>query len=351
MTDVMRVALGQHSAATHDYLTFAKQLGVGSVQFNMIGKGIGIDQIPKSDDLPEDKGYFDTSFLKRLKQKVNDYGLVLEAIENVPRQFYADAMLNGPRRDQQIENYQQMARNMGEAGIPILGLNWMPNLVWRTPAAVGRGGVKVTAFDMERALAGEVVTGITTVPEAEDRIYGEEEMFDNYVRFMERVLPVAEEAGVKIALHPDDPPVPSLGGIARVFYKPENFKRALEAVPSPNHGLDFCMGCFSEMVYADESNNEGVLDAIRYFGERGKIFYVHFRDVQGCVPRFQECFPGEGNVNVVAAIKTLKEVGFTGFIIDDHVPEMIDDSDWRHRGHAYSTGYIMALVEAVNQLT
>ena len=351
MTEVMRVALGQHSAATHDYLTFAKQLGVGSVQFNMIGKGIGIDQIPKSDDLPEDKGYLDASYLKRLKQKVNDYGLVLEAIENVPRQFYADAMLNGPRRDQQIENYQQMARNMGEAGIPILGLNWMPNLVWRTPAAVGRGGVKVTAFDMERALAGEVVTGITTVPEAEDRIYSEEEMFDNYVRFMERVLPVAEEAGVKIALHPDDPPVPSLGGIARVFYKPENFKRALEAVPSPNHGLDFCMGCFSEMVYADESNNEGVLDAIRYFGERGKIFYVHFRDVQGCVPRFQECFPGEGNVNVVAAIKTLKEVGFTGFIIDDHVPEMIDDSDWRHRGHAYSTGYIMALVEAVNQLT
>ena len=69
------------------------------------------------------------------------------------------------------------------------------------------------------------------------------------------------------------------------------------------------------------------------------------------MPRFQECFPGEGNVDVVAAIRTLKEVGFTGFIIDDHVPEMIDDSDWRHRGHAYSTGYIMALVEAVNKLT
>ncbi len=348
MTKEMRVALGQHASASHDYLTFARQLGVGGVQFNMIGKGI--DLIPTSDDLPDDKGYWELADLKRLKQRVNDYELELEAIENVPAAFIRQAMLNGPRRDEQIDNYQTTLRNMGEAGIPILGLNWMPNLVWRTPAQTGRGGVIVTAFDMERALAGEVVTGIVDVPEAEDRDYSEEEMFENYVAFMRAVLPVAEEAGVKIALHPDDPPVPSLGGIARVFYKPENFKRALEAAPSPNHGLDFCMGCFSEMVYAGRSNNEGVLDAIRYFGARGKIFYVHFRDVQGCVPRFQECFPGEGNVDVVAAIKTLREVGFDGFIIDDHVPEMLDDSDWRHRGHAYSTGYIMALVEAVKKL-
>ncbi len=341
MTDKMRVALGQYNIATDEYLTFAKQLGVGGVQFNLHAG---------SPDLPAADGYWHVADLRRLKQKVNDYGLRLEAIENVPRAVYMDAMLNGPRRDQQIANYQRTLRNMGEAGIPILGLNWMPNLVWRTPAATGRGGVIVTAFDMERALAGDIVDGYLTVDSAEDREYSEEEIFANYVYFMERALPVAEEAGVKIAIHPDDPPVASLGGIARVFHKPEHFQRALEAVPSPSHGLDFCMGCFSEMVYADKSNNDGVLDAMRYFGERGKIFYMHFRDVQGCVPRFQECFPGEGNVDVVAAIKTLHEVGFDGFIIDDHVPEMLDDSDWRHRGHAYSTGYIMALVEAVSQL-
>lgn len=342
MTDLMRVALGQYNSATDEYLTFAKQLGVGGVQLNMI---FG------SPDLPSDEGYWQVADLQRLKQRVNDYGLRLEAIENVPRHIYIDTMLNGPRRDQQIANYQLLLRNMGRAGIPILGLNWMPNLVWRTPSAAGRGGVKVTAFDMERALAGELENGIAHVAEAEDREYSEDEIFANYVYFMERVLPVAEEAGVKIAIHPDDPPVESLGGIARVFHKPEHFKRALEAVPSPNHGIDFCLGCFSEMMYAGHSNNDGVLDAIRYFGERGKIIYVHFRDVQGCVPRFQECFPGEGNVDVVAAIKTLQEVGFDGFIIDDHVPEMLGDSDWRHRGHAYSTGYISALVQAVNQLT
>ena len=348
MTQEMRVALGQNSTPSHDYLTFAKQLGVGGVQFNMIRAGI--DFIPESDDLPHHLGYWPLADLKRLKQRVNDYELELEALENVPTDFIRHAMLGGKRRDEQIANYQTTLRNMGEAGIPVLGLNWMPNLVWRTPPQRGRGGVLVTAFDMDRALAGEVVAGVVDVPEAEDRVYSEEEMFDNYVSFMRAVLPVAEEAGVKIALHPDDPPVPALGNIARVFYRPENFKRALEAAPSPNHGLDFCMGCFSEMVYAGRSNNDGVLEAIRYFGSRGKIFYVHFRDVQGCVPRFQECFPGEGNMNVVAAVKTLHEVGFSGFLIDDHVPEMLDDSDWRHRGHAYSTGYIMALVEAVKQL-
>jgi mannonate dehydratase len=288
--------------------------------------------------------------LQRLKARVNSHGLELEAIENVPRHFYLKAMLNLPGRDEQLENYLKIVRNMGAAGIPILGLNWMPNQVWRTPMADGRGGVKVTAFDMAEVEKGNVINGVVVVPEAGGKRYSAEEMFDNYVYFMKAVLPVAEEAGVKIALHPDDPPVDELGGFARIFNRPEGFRRALEAVPSPNHGLDFCMGCFSEMYYGDQPSGEGAVDAIRYFGERGKIFYVHFRDVQGCVPKFQECFPGEGNVNVVKAIQTLHEVGFTGFIIDDHVPMMLDDSAWRHRGHAFATGYIMALVDAVKEL-
>lgn len=337
----MRVIIGQYHTATDDYLTFAKQLGVSGVQFN-IQRGTA--------DLPDTHGYWTTGDLKRLKQRVNDFDLDLEAIENVPRHFYIRAMLGLPGRDEQIANYQTIIRNMGEAGIPILGLNWMPNSVWRTPMATGRGGVKVTAFDMALATAGQVTNGVVEVEEAGGRTYTEDEMWDNYLYFMEAVIPVAEEAGVKIALHPDDPPVPELGGIARLFYHPEAFKRALEAVPSPNSGLDFCMGCFSEMTYADKDSGEGVLDALRYFGERGKLFYIHFRDVQGCVPSFQECFLGEGNVDVVEAIRVLHEVGFDGFIIDDHVPQMLDDSGWRHRGHAYSTGYIMGLVKAVTQL-
>ncbi len=338
----MRVIIGQYHTATDDYLTFAKQLGVSGVQFNIQRA---------TQDLPDTLGYWTAADLKRLKQRVNDFDLALEAIENVPRQFYLKAMLGLPGRDEQIANYQTIIRNMGEAGIPILGYNWMPNGVWRTPTGdrTRRRQGNSLRF-MALASAGQVTNGVVTVPEAEGRTYSAEQMWENYVYFMQAVVPVAEEAGVKLALHPDDPPVPELGGIAHLFYNPDGFKRAMEAVPSPNSGLDFCMGCFSEMAYADKSSGQGVLDALRYFGERGKLFYVHFRDVQGCVPDFQECFLGEGNVDVVEAIRTLHEVGFDGFIIDDHVPQMLDDSTWRHRGHAYSTGYITALVEAVTRL-
>jgi mannonate dehydratase len=176
------------------------------------------------------------------------------------------------------------------------------------------------------------------------RVFTADEMWENYAYFMRAVVPVAEEAGVTLALHPDDPPVPSLGGVARLFSNFEGFRRAMEIVPSPNSGLDFCMGCWSEM-------GPGVIEAIRYFGQRGKIVYVHFRDVQGTVPCFQECFLGEGNVDVIAAMRALKEVGFTGFLLDDHVPHIVDDTDWGHRARAHAIGYIQALINTVQALS
>lgn len=333
----MRVALGQFNELTHERLTFARQIGVTGVQMN-------------TPLLPDENGYWEYQDLRRLVERTESYGLRLEALENVPVWFYDRAMLGLPERDQQIENYQKTIRNMGKAGIPLLGYHWMPNGVWRTPMAQGRGGVTVTAYDA--ALVDQpLIAGRRTVPGFEGRTIGESEMWENYRYFTSAVLPVAEEAGVRLALHPDDPPVPELGGIARLFHHFEGFRKAMEDVaPSPSHGLDFCMGCFSEMHYGDKDINQSVLDAFRYFGERGKLFYVHFRDVQGSVPQFQECFLGEGNMDVVAVLRVLRETGFDGFIIDDHVPRLIDDSDWNHRGHAHATGYILGLVEAVKKL-
>ena len=211
----------------------------------------------------------------------------------------------------------------------------MPNGVWRTGwTTPGRGGAQVSSFDM-----GLVQGGVLT----HRRVFTADEMWENYASFMRAVVPVAEEAGVTLALHPDDPPVPSLGGVARLFHTFEGFKRAMEIAPSPNSGLDFCMGCWSEM-------GPGVVEAIRYFGQRGKIFYVHFRDVQGTVPCFQECFLGEGNIDVIAAMRALKEVGFTGFLLDDHVPHIVDDTDWGHRARAHAIGYIQALINTVQAL-
>ena len=331
----MRVAIGQYHTATDEYLTYAQQLGVSGVQFNISGP---------TQDLPGSDGYWAQANLRRLKQRVNDFGLQLEAIENVPRNFYLKAMLGLPGEEAQICNYQRTVQNMGAAGIPLLGLNWMPGGVWRTPTKRGRGGVTVTAFDLEAALAGQISSG------DRQQEYSESQLLESYLRFMEQVLPVAEASGVKIALHPDDPPLPALGRQERLFYKAENFRKVLAALPSPAHGLDFCMGCFSEMLYADCSAGEGVLDAIRHFGAQGRIFYVHFRDVQGSVPSFQECFPNEGNVDPVAILRALHEVGFDGFLIDDHVPAMLDDSDWHHRGRAWCTGYLKGLVQAVQVL-
>lgn len=326
----MRVALGQFNEMTHERLTFAKQLGVSGVQMN-------------NPLLPMETGYWQVEDLQRVKDQVDEYGLVLEALENVPRTFYDKAMLGLPGRDEQIENYQTTIRNMAKVGIPVLGYNWMPNGVWRTPNAKGRGGAIVTSYDSTQIDTFPLVAGLREVDELEGRTVSHDEMWDNYTYFVDAVIPVVEEVGMKLALHPDDPPVPELGGIARLFDSSEGYKKAFEIAPSPNHGMEFCMGCFSEM-------GEDVIEALRYFGNDGRLFYIHFRDVQGCVPNFQECFLGEGNVDVVDAMRVLKEVNFDGFIIDDHVPRMIDDSDWRHRGHAHATGYILALVDAVNKL-
>jgi mannonate dehydratase len=196
----------------------------------------------------------------------------------------------------------------------------------------------VTAFDLSQA---------RDLPLSHGREYTADELWASYAYFVERAMPVAEEAGVKLALHPDDPPLPDgppIGGVPRIFSSLEGFRRGMELADSPSWGLLFCMGCWSEM-----GGNENVLRGIRHFGSRGKIFYGHFRDVRGTAGDFAECFLGEGNVNLFQAMRTFKEVGFKGFLIDDHVPHMVDDSDWGHRGRAYATGYMIALLSAVSQ--
>jgi mannonate dehydratase len=330
MTNTMRVAIGQFSELSHERLTFAAQLGASGVLLN-------------TPLLPGERRW-EVADLVWLRRRCEQYGLRLEALENVPVGFYDRAMLGLDGRDAQIADYQATIRNMGAAGIAVLGYHWMPNGVWRTPDMPGRGGALVTAFDMDQIDAAPLRHGVRQHPLLEQRTLDAAQMWDHYRYFLERVLPVAEAAGVTLALHPDDPPVPELGGIARLFGSFDGFKRAIETFDSPNHGLDFCMGCWSEM-------GPDPIAAIRYFGTRGKIVYVHFRDVQGSVPRFQECFLGEGNVDVVAAMRALKESGFSGFIIDDHVPHLVDDTDWGHRGRAHATGYIQALVAAVNALS
>ena len=318
----MRIGLGQFNELTDEIMTYIKQLGANDFLMNT-------PRLPGT-------AQWEYEDLLALKTRADNADLRLMALENVPTTFYDKVMLGAPGRNEQIEHMCTTVRNMGKAGIPILGYHWMPNAVWRTPEPASlRGDAKATRFNMDEH---------TDAPLTHDREYTEEEMWDNYDYYLERILPVAEEAGVKLALHPDDPPVESLGGVARIFKDFTGFRRAMDAFNSPMHGLDFCLGCWSEM------DPDGVLKAIQYFGTRNRIFYVHFRDVQGQVPSFNECFVNEGNLDKFEVITALKRSGFDGFLITDHVPHMVDDTQWGHRGRAYAIGYMTALVEWANRL-
>lgn len=331
----MRIAIGQFDVLTDEKLRFACQIGVGGVQMNT----------PK---LPGDT-HWEAADLRALVDRCHAFDLTLEAIENVPIHFYDKAMLGLPGRDEQIEHYQQTVRNMARAGIPILGIHWMPNSVWRTSrTAPGRGGAHVTAFDMAvidqagsaTSYVAKMDERLATMVVADEPVLTHEQMWDNYAYFMRAVLPVAEEVGVKLALHPDDPPVPMLGGVPRIFGSVEGFVKGMELADSPAWGLDLCLGCCSEMP----GGRIDVMRMIETFGPLGKILYIHFRDVQGTVPTFQECFIGEGNYDPAEVMLALDRVGFDGFLLDDHVPHMDDDSAWQHRGRAHAIGYMQGLL-------
>ncbi|MCL4508734.1 MAG: mannonate dehydratase [Chloroflexi bacterium] len=345
MTEGMRVAVGQVSQLSNEVLTFAVQIGVKGIQVN-------------TPVLPG-RHRWEVEDLIALRQRAESHGLRLEAIENVPIHFYDRAMLGLPGRDEQIEHYQATIRNVGRAGIPILGYHFMPNSVWRTGRdPVGRGGALVTVFDAAKAnpehqrellIARSSNSGsddpfdASSLVTSREQQVSEGQMWENYTYFVQAVLPVAEEAGVKLALHPDDPPVPELGGVARLFRNFEGFRRALEiAGDSPAWGLDLCLGCWSEM-----GGEPAVLQAIDYFGRRGKILYVHFRDVKGTSNHFAECFIGEGNYHPFKVLCALRDVGFSGFILDDHVPHMVNDSPYGHRGRAHAIGYLQGMLEAL----
>src|SRR4051794_19910632 len=308
----LRVAAGQIRDLTDEKLRFAVQLGVSGVQINT--------------PLLPGESYWEEDVLRAQVLKCQEYGLMLESLENVPAHFYSKAMLGLPGRDEQIENYQRTIRNVGKAGIPILGFHFMPNFVWRTEwLAPGRGGAGCTKFDLAAVEQAEGAAGLRQfVAIAEERkdeiplftdeveIVTHEQMWANYVYFINAVLPVAEEAGVKLALHPDDPPVPMLGGVARLFKSPDDFKHGYElSNGSPAWGLDLCLGCCSEMA----GGAANVREMIEFFGPKGRICYVHFRDVQGTVPRFAECFIGEGNFNAAETMRLLKRTGFDGFVL------------------------------------
>ncbi len=328
----MRIGAGQFMVPTEGRLRFIRQLGIKDVLLNFYQYDLDYPQLPDDRSTAPLQGDREWGYdeLVTLRERIEQFDLRLNAIENMPTSFYDKIMLGKEGRKQQIKHVQNTLRNMARAGIPMFGYHWMPSGVWRTSMERDRGGAEVTAFDLDEADPGPT----------HDRVYSEEEMWENYEWFLERILPVVEETGLRMCLHPSDPPVETLGGVGQIARNFENYRRAMQLVPSDNHGLEFCLGCWSEM-------EEDLEEVIRYFGERDKIFYIHFRDVIGVVPSFRETFIDQGNYDEYEILKLLREVGFSGLIISDHVPKMEGDTEWGHRGRAYALGYLKGMMNAI----
>jgi len=319
----MRPGFGQFNVATPEYLRFAAQFGVKDILLN-------------NPILQEEKpGVWSKKELVKLKLNIESYGLQLSAIENVPTHFYDHIMLNGPNKNQQLDNMIQNITHMADIDIPIFGYNWMPSHVWRTAPKVIRGGSIATAFDYEFA---------NQMPITHDREYTESEMWENLEEWIKIITPIAEEKNIRLGIHPCDPPVKNLGGIPQLFRSFESYKRLIDIVDSPSNGIEFCQGTFSEM---EDAKDGGIYEMIDFFSSRKKILYVHFRNVSGTVPKFNEEFINTGYVDMHKAMKIYHKNGFDSFFIDDHVPQTFEDSDWGHRGRAFANGYIQALIESV----
>ena len=307
---------------TEENLQFAVQMGVTHVVVHGPRLGEG--------------GYHEFIELLRLRKRIEAQGLQVCAIENLPADHMGDILTAGPRRDEQIADVCTTIRHMGEAGWPILGYHFMLAGVWghwrSYTAGGGRGNAGLKSFDLD------LVAEAPPHPAAPVSI---DEMWERVTYFLERAVPVAEKAGVRLAAHQDDPPVPYLRGTGRLLISHDCMQRLLDVVPSPSNSLEFCQGTVAEM------DPGGVLDAIARFAGQGKISYVHFRNVRGQVPRFDEVFIDEGDVDMVAALRAYRDAGFDGVITPDHAPRVIGDSSGSHRGKAFALGYIRAAMQAL----
>jgi mannonate dehydratase len=287
--------------------------------------------------------------LKRLKAMVEGYGIKLDAIplpmssSPIATAENPDILLaRDPGRDHAIADICQMIRNAGEAGVTLLKYNLTFLGVVRTGHKLGRGGATYSSF--------EYSLSNPDGPETKAGKVSAQACWDRITYFLEKVVPVATEAGVRIALHPNDPGLPQdrpYHGVHAVLASVEGLKRFVDTVPSPFHGLNFCQGTISEML---PRPGDEIYDVIRYFGQRQKIFNVHFRNIAGGFGNFTETFPDNGSVDMPRALRIYREVGFKGMVMPDHAPAIEGDTE-RLRAFSYCFGYIQALLQVLRAET
>lgn len=283
---------------------------------------------------PEGKGYWTAEACQAVADKLRPYGL---EVGIMMLHVSPSIVLGRPGRDEAIEDVQRSIRAAASAGYPVLEYNFYNHRAvegyGRRP---GRGGAVYTDYDDTR------VQALAPLPEVGQPTAAE--TWEHLEYFLRAVVPVAEGAGVRLAVHPNDPPPPTSRGAAQVLHNLEGMKRLVELVPSPANGITLCQGSFCEWPGMD------IVAAIHHFGSRDKIHHVHYRNPRGTFPSYVEPFLDEGDTDMFLAMKAYRDVNYRFTLCSDHVPHLTDDLAFGLIGRAYNHGYIKAMIQAVNHL-
>lgn len=353
----MKLGLGLYrSILNQDNYRFARQAGATHIVAQLV------DYI-KGDNPSLTKNYLNgwgetrnqnnpwtQELLAGLKKDIEAEGLQLEAIENFDPSHWYDVLLDGPRKEEQLENLKQFIKAMGKVGIPIMGYYFSLAGVWGwTSQPNGRGLAPSVEFDADKVdLQQPIPKGMVWNMRYEDGAnsevlptISEDEMWQRLSHFLDTLLPIAEENNVKLVAHPDDPPLPQLRNTARLFYSHEQYEKLLKVNESPANGFEFCLGTLQEMT----SGN--VYDLLERHVINKRIGYIHFRNVIGKVPHYREAFVDEGDLDMIQVLKILKRHNYEGVIIPDHTPEMTTKAGW-HSGMAYALGYMKGAIQTIN---
>ncbi|KGS72516.1 mannonate dehydratase [Burkholderia pseudomallei] len=355
----MKIGLGLYRNSLNDRnYTFAKQAGASHIVAHLTDYfGDANPEISRGDDdgwgIANNGSAWSEDDLKALVADIRLHGLELAAIENFNPAQWHDILLDGPRRDAQIEVVKETIRAAGSAGVPTIGYNFSIAGVWGwTRGPYARGGAMSVGFDMSQVDLSEpipdgMVWNMRYRARRSDGVVGEissDELWERLRWFLERVLPVAEDCGVNLALHPDDPPVETMRGAARLVNLPEKYDRLIEISPSPSNRIELCLGSVQEM----RASRMDVYQTVDKYTRDGRVGYIHFRNVKGKVPKYREVFVDEGDIDMARIVAILHANKYEGVLIPDHTPALECDASW-HAGMAYALGYMRALVQLAQQ--